>query len=108
MCSSASFGFGSNVSIWLGPPSMNRQMQAFAWAAWWDDLGASGEVEVFSSAKSNEWSAAVPSERPSPYRKSRRLGGLQRIVQRTYRNSLEFMSTRQTSARDCVSASTCH
>ncbi len=30
---SASFGLGSNRSIWLGPPSMNSQMTDFAFGA---------------------------------------------------------------------------
>ncbi len=31
--SSSSFGLGSNRSMWLGPPSMNRKMQLLAVAA---------------------------------------------------------------------------
>src|SRR5258708_37792257 len=34
MCICESFGFGSNVSMWLGPPSMVRKMQALAFAGW--------------------------------------------------------------------------
>src|SRR5215207_6733909 len=46
-CKSASFGFGSNVSMWLGPPSIIRKMHAFALAV------ACGPAARFSSAASS-------------------------------------------------------
>ena len=31
----SSSGLGSNVSMWLGPPSMKRKMTLLALGAWW-------------------------------------------------------------------------
>src|SRR4051794_39786152 len=98
MCSSASFGLGSNVSMWLGPPSMNRQMQAFALAAWCAGFGESGPAAVLKppSAHSSELNAAVPSDRPRPYRKSRREGEQQGIgVNRTCETRVKLISAIQ-------------
>ena len=43
-CESSRFksGLGSNRSIWLGPPVMNRKMQRLALAGKWPGRGASG------------------------------------------------------------------
>jgi hypothetical protein len=32
-------GFGSNISIWLGPPTMNKKMHRFAFGAKWGPIG---------------------------------------------------------------------
>ena len=61
MCSSASFDFGSNVSIWLGPPSMRRKMQALALAAAIGALAASAPARARSCA-----SSAVNANPPNP------------------------------------------
>ena len=41
-------GFGSNRSMWLGPPSMNRKMTLFAFASKCGILGASGLIASIS------------------------------------------------------------
>src|SRR5262245_49982089 len=72
-CNSASLGFGSKVSMWLGPPSIMRKMQALAFASACGFFGASGEAVRFSSAASRAEKATLPSEAPRPYRASRRV-----------------------------------
>src|SRR5688572_26424659 len=67
MCSSRSFGLGSNVSMWLGPPSINRKMQAFALAAWCGCLG--DKIPAWSAD-----SATLPSPQEVWKMKSRRDG----------------------------------
>src|SRR4051812_2629630 len=71
-CSSASFGFGSKVSMCDGPPSIIRKMQFFAFAAKWPGWGASGLA--FASARSSDVKATLPMLAPRPYRNSRRVG----------------------------------
>jgi hypothetical protein len=62
-CSSASFGFGSKVSMCDGPPSIIRKMHAFALASGeCPALGASGFF--FASAARSEVNATLPSEAP--------------------------------------------
>ena len=47
---SLTFGLGSNVSRWLGPPSMNRKMQLFAWVKKCGACAANGSTTIFSAA----------------------------------------------------------
>ena len=60
-CHFCSSGLGSNRSIWLGPPSMNRKMTFFALGAKCGFLGASGFGASAPCSKSA--SAIVPSRR---------------------------------------------
>ncbi len=62
-CSSASFGFGSKVSMCDGPPSIIRKMQFFAFAGKCPAFGASGFL--FSSAASSDVNATLPRLAPS-------------------------------------------
>ena len=59
-----SAGLGSNRSIWLGPPSMNRKMTFFALAGKCGFLGASGLTSALGRARpscsSSGASAIVP------------------------------------------------
>src|SRR5437762_9254048 len=41
---SVSFGFGSEMSTWLGPPSMKSQITGLALGSWWGFFGASGSA----------------------------------------------------------------
>jgi hypothetical protein len=66
-----SSGFGSNVSRWLGPPSMNRKMTDFALAGKCVGFGANGEA-VRSSAAAIADRASAPNPPPARRRKSRR------------------------------------
>src|SRR5262245_48782546 len=85
MCSSASFGLGSNVSRWLGPPSMNRKMHAFALAGKCGFFGASGlsaraagtDASAANSGLSRSRYARASAPKPPPprSRKSRREDG---------------------------------
>src|SRR5262245_9058671 len=54
----ASAGLGSNRSIWLGPPTMNRKMTRLAFGSKCDFLGASGFFAAFSSARASR--ASIP------------------------------------------------
>src|SRR5262249_44754450 len=77
-----SSGFGSNVSIWLGPPSMNMKMHAFALAGKCGFLGARGEPPASATGGSANSrlpcskyvSASAPKPPPPRRRKSRRDG----------------------------------
>src|ERR1043166_5333432 len=62
MCRSASFGFGSNVSMWLGPPSISRKMQALAFAGTICGFAARTPARARSLARS-----AVKATPPRPY-----------------------------------------
>jgi hypothetical protein len=57
--------------MWLGPPSIMRKMQFFAFAGSIGCFGASG---LFDSAASREVRATLPREVPRPYTNSRRVG----------------------------------
>ena len=47
----ASAGLGSNRSIWLGPPTMNRKITRFAFASKWGGFTAKGFLAVFPSPR---------------------------------------------------------
>ena len=72
-------GLGSQMSIWLGPPSMNKKTTLFAFGAKWGDRGLSGLSGSISgwsaraaSARSPE-RAREPKPRPARRKNSRRL-----------------------------------
>src|SRR5215467_15276804 len=54
MCSFSSLGLGSNVSRWLGPPSMVRKMHALALAGICCGLGESTPARARSCSSSAE------------------------------------------------------
>src|SRR5258706_13768590 len=71
-------GFGSKVSIWDGPPSMNRKITDLALAAKWGDLGDRGLTPAAPAARLAASSPARASPpKPLAPRKSmpRRLTG---------------------------------
>src|SRR5258706_2483097 len=77
--SASSAGFGSNVSTWLGPPSMNSQMTDFAVGAKCGGLARKGSSVFPATALCNSPSlssiaprARAPSPLPALNRKSRR------------------------------------
>jgi hypothetical protein len=98
-------GFGSNVSTWLGPPTMNRKMQLLARGAKWDGVVAEApRMPSFAS----RYAIAVP-KKPLPawVRSCRRVtlqgkrkskGFLGIVAQFMYTNSLVFISTRHSAA----------
>jgi hypothetical protein len=53
-CRSASFGFGSKVSMCDGPPSIIRKMQLFAFVARCPGFGASGPADELAACNSRE------------------------------------------------------
>ena len=65
-CRFVSSGFGSNRSMWLGPPSMNRNTTRFAFAGKCVALGANESAWVIAE------SASDPNPPPARRRKSRR------------------------------------
>src|SRR5215471_17033106 len=64
-------GLGSNVSTWLGPPTMNRKITDFAFGAKCGVLAAKGLTRVF--AESSELSAIAPKPCAARERMSRRV-----------------------------------
>jgi hypothetical protein len=54
---------------------MNRKITAFAFAGWWDDLGASGLTEAARnpSCRKREATASVPKPQKASRKKSRRV-----------------------------------
>src|SRR5262245_55112107 len=71
-------GFGSKMSIWLGPPTMNMKMTRLAFGSKCGSLAASGlpgepgGVSPRASRASNQFRAMPPSPPPARNRKSRR------------------------------------
>ena len=58
-----SIGFGSNRSIWLGPPSMKMKIHAFAFGVVWFGFGESGftpGTAPYPSRPSSAVSASPP------------------------------------------------
>ena len=77
-------GLWSNVSMWLGPPYMNRKITLFAFGVKCGSLGASGSVRAAvscadadgsknPSAESSEVRATEPKPAPVCQRNSRRV-----------------------------------
>src|SRR5262249_4680744 len=79
-CSRVNSGLGSNVSRWLGPPSMNRKITAFALAFKGGSLGTSGLAVGFTASASpsrpswysRQERANAPKPPPALSKKSRR------------------------------------
>ena len=79
--SSLSLGFGSNRSIWLGPPSMKKKMQALARGAKCGGTAglAAGALAIADSAarspsaRNSDARASVPMPLAAVARKSRRV-----------------------------------
>ena len=63
LCFALSTGFGSNVSIWLGPPSMKSMITAFALGACIGFLGDNGPA---ASLANRSVIATAPRDEPSP------------------------------------------
>src|SRR5438046_1673458 len=81
-CRFVNSGLGSNVSRWLVPPFMNREMTALAFGGKCGFLGKSGDSSAAGEARrfsrprrSHRASPAMPP--PSSHRKRRREGGQQ-------------------------------
>src|SRR5688572_13289264 len=71
----SSAGFGSNRSIWLGPPSMKRKMTDFAVGLWCGCFAFNGLTVAACSTPSrfsNDARAIAPRPLPALARKSRR------------------------------------
>src|SRR4051794_32965595 len=72
-------GLGSNRSMGLGPPTMNRKMTRLAVGSWCGFRGASGLAEGFEAARascaSSQDRARPPQPPPARQRKSRRGAG---------------------------------
>jgi hypothetical protein len=77
----SSVGFGSNVSIWLGPPTIYRKITALAFGSKCGRLGASGlkslrsfpASRAFASRARRYESASEPKPLAARARKSRRV-----------------------------------
>src|SRR5215467_10258303 len=66
-CNLLCSGFGSNVSLWLGPPCMNREITLFAVAGHGGVLGASGlAVAATAAAPADRWNIARAASHPIP------------------------------------------
>src|SRR5439155_22744990 len=71
--SSLSNGLGSNVSMWLGPPAMNRKMTDSAFAALGGNFAASGFLLApLPCSCMSEASASEPKPQNASRRKARR------------------------------------
>src|ERR1700752_489840 len=60
-----SAGFGSNVSIWLQPPPMNREMTAVARGLKWDGFGAYGWTPLVGAEHASPGGAGAAASSPS-------------------------------------------
>src|SRR5436190_13508329 len=69
-----SSGLGSNVSMWLGPPAMNRKMTDLAFASLGDDLAASGFPAAPQVWSHNDANASEPKPQKASRKNSRRAG----------------------------------
>ena len=82
--SSWSSGFGSNVSMCDGPPSMKRKITFFALGAKCGFFGASGLMDCGAASAlpfSKSSSASAPKPAPARSRKSRRVNACSRRPQ---------------------------